>query len=197
MLGHTSLLHAVGAVGVGAATIAKIHHDDGVATAIAPAVATFALHDEVQSQFRTMNLPQRRMLNQYIVAQAPTKPTTTPSVSIAFEFCLIRISRPWLVDAFINDRSWCLPGTTKGQLTAPDKFGATLPLLPIAAVAVRNLKISGNWTTDDVSTAAMATDFGPFKVDSGIVNNSLSHAGIQVVGWLLQRMPPLPPNDPS
>jgi len=43
----------------------------------------------------------------------------------------------------------------------------------------------------------VATDFGPFKVDSGIVNNSLSHAGIQVVGWLLQHMPPLPPNDPS
>ena len=34
-------------------------------------------------------------------------------------------------------------------------------------------------------------------VDSGIVNNSLSHAGIQVVGWLLQHMPPLPPNDPA
>jgi hypothetical protein len=197
MLGHKSLLHAVGAVGVGVAAISQLHHGDGVAGVIAPAVATFALHDEVQRQFQTLNLPQRRILNQYIVTEAPTKPTTTPSVSITFEFCLIRITRPWFVDAFVNDRSWCLPGTTKGQLTAPDKFGATLPLLPIAAVAVRNLKISGNWTTDDVSTAAVATDFGPFKVDSGIVNNSLSHAGIQVVGWLLQHMPPLPPNDPS
>jgi hypothetical protein len=190
------LLHTAAAFGIGAA-IGKFHRLDDATAVIAPAVKTFALHDAVQSQFRTLNLPQRRMMNEYLVAQAPTKPTTTPSVSITFEFCLIRITRPWFVDAFVNDRSWCLPGTTKGQLTAPDKFGATLSLLPIAAVAVRNLKISGNWTTDDVSTAAAATDFGPFKVDSGIVNNSLSHAGIQVVGWLLQRMPPLPPNDPS
>ena len=101
------------------------------------------------------------------------------------------------MDAFVNDRSWCVPGVAKGQFTSPDRFGATIPLLPIAALAVRNLNISGNWTTDDVSTAAMATDFGPFKVDGGIVNNSLSHAGIQVVGWLMQRMPPLPPNDPG
>lgn len=191
------MLRAAGAFGIGAAAITRLHRVDDAATLIAPAVRTFTLHDEVQQQFRTLNLPQRRVMNEYLVAQAPTKPTTTPSVSITFEFCLIRIARPWFVDAFINDRSWCVPGTTRGQLTAPDKFGATLPLLPIAAVAVRNLKISGHWTTDDVSTAAMATDFGPFKVDSGIVNNSLSHAGIQVVGWLMQRMPPLPPNDPG
>jgi hypothetical protein len=195
--GHASLLHAVGALGIGASAIAKLHHGDGIAGVIAPAVATFTLHDEMQRQFQTLNLPERRLLNQYLMAQAPTRSTTTPSVSMTFEFCLIRIARPWLVDAFINDGSWCLPGIAKGQLTAPDKFGATLPLLPIAAVAVRSLKISGNWTTEDVSTAAVATDFGPFKVDSGIVNNSLSHAGIQVVGWLLQRMPPLPPNDPG
>ena len=159
--------------------------------------ATFAMHDDVRKQISGLDLSQRLLIKQFLVPQAPTQPTTTPSVSITFEYCLIRITRPWLVDAFINNGLWCLPDVAKGQLTAPNKFGATLPLLPIAAVAVRNLSISGNWTTEDVGAAAISTDFGPFKVDGAIVNNSLSHAGIQIIGWLLQRMPPLPPNDPG
>ena len=189
--GHSMIRLAGGA-------LLGLHHGGAVAEApVAKPAMAFALHDDVWRQIRALDVPQRRMVAQYLVAQAPTKPPTTPSVSIAFEYCLIRISRPWWMDAFVNDQSWCVPGVAKGQFTSPDRFGATLPLLPIAAVAVRNLNISGNWTTDDVSTATMATDFGPFKVDGGIVNNSLSHAGIQVVGWLMQRMPPLPPNDPG
>src|SRR5262249_25364881 len=139
-------------VGAGAALLG-LHHGGGAdVPALKPAIAAFALHDDVRRQLANLDVPERRLGAQYLVSQAATKPPTTPSVSITFEYCLIRITRPWWTDAFINDRSWCLPGIPKGQLTAPDKFGATLPLLPIAAVAVRNLNISGNWTTDDVST---------------------------------------------
>jgi hypothetical protein len=39
------------------------------------------------------------------------------------------------------------------------------------------------------------SDFGPFRVESEIVNNTLSHPGLQIVGWMVQEMPELPPND--
>jgi hypothetical protein len=158
------------------------------------AAKTFQLQDSLRQRVTSVDISKRLLINQVLVPQAPTQPVTTPSISISFEYCVIRVSRPWFIDAFINDTSWCVPTLAKGEMTASDKFGATLPLLPIAAVAIRNLSISGNWTAQDVANAATATDFGPFKVDAAIVNNSLSHAGIQIAGWLLQRMPPLPPN---
>jgi hypothetical protein len=56
---------------------------------------------------------------------------------------------------------------------------------------------NANWY-EDVANASIATDFGPFKVTAGIVNNELklSHPGLQIIGWVLQKMPDLPPNDP-
>jgi hypothetical protein len=81
---------------------------------------------------------------------------------------------------------------SKGALSAPDPGGATLTLLPLAAVMIKNLKIEANWTADDLAAAKESTDFGPFKID-GIVNNKLTHEGLQVVGWLVQRTKDLPP----
>jgi hypothetical protein len=92
----------------------------------------------------------------------------------------------------VNLTTWSIPGVGKGQSTTPPNGMA---LLPIAFVAVRALAIKGNWSNEDVANAARATDFGPFKVDNAIVNGTLSHPGLQIVGWLLQKMPSLPPND--
>jgi hypothetical protein len=94
---------------------------------------------------------------------------------------------------FVNDGSWCIPATKKGELTQAGSGG--LPYLPVALVAVKDLKIKAEWSPEDVAAAGMPTGFVPFKVDSTVVNNTLSHKGIQIMGWLLQKMPDLPPND--
>jgi hypothetical protein len=85
---------------------------------------------------------------------------------------------------------------TKGQLTTDDNSGGNIPVLPIAFVAIKELSIEANWSETDIEISKNATDFGPFEVDSQIINNKLSHEGIQIIGWLLQKMPDLPPNDP-
>jgi hypothetical protein len=66
----------------------------------------------------------------------------------------------------------------------------------MAFVTVKDLVINANWPAADVANSAEATDFGPFKVDGGIAAGNLSHPGVQVIGWLVQTMPSLPPNDP-
>jgi hypothetical protein len=97
------------------------------------------------------------------------------------------------VDAFTNDKSWCIPEVAKGQVSASGPPG-NLCLLPIAFVAIRNLEIEANWSAQDVANGAAATDFGPFKVTSTIENNKLRHEGLQVLGWMLEKLPDLPPN---
>ncbi len=158
------------------------------------APSDFAFHDACLQQYLMLDVGKRLLVSQYVGANAQTQPAQTNSISISFDYCLVRVRRPWYLDAFINDKSWVIPSATKGQLTSSGATG-NLPLMPIGFVAIRNLSIEANWTAADTATAADATDFGPFKVSRGIANNKLSHEGLQIIGWLLQKMPDLPPND--
>ena len=138
-----------------------------------------------------LDIKRRVAVSQVIAEVAPTKPVTTDEMSIAFQYCLVRIDRPWLKSGFITPSSWYVPGVPKGSLTATE--GGLMPLLPIGFVAIRNLKISANWSADDVAKASEATDLGPFRIGGHIANNQVSHPGLQVIGWLLQKLPELPP----
>jgi hypothetical protein len=164
------------------------------ATIAAPAVAA---PDGVVRRFRTLDLEKRIVVGQALAAAQPTQPAATNRISIAFDYCLVKAQRPWFSDALVNDRSWCIPGVPKGELTAPDPTAVSLRLVPIAAVVIKNLTIEANWSSADVEAAKNATDFGPFKIGGEVVNNKLTHPGLQIVGWLVQRLPDLPPNDPS
>lgn len=157
--------------------------------------ATIPVRKNFHNAFWGMNVKNRLLVSQFIKTQAPTEPVNANSFSINFKYCVIDINRPWLKTSFINDRSWYIPNTPKGQLTASDQSGGTISVLPIAFIAIKQLSIEANWSNTDIEISKNATDFGPFEVDSEIVNNKLSHEGIQIVGWILQRMPGLPPND--
>jgi hypothetical protein len=156
--------------------------------------ARLAMHDGVTRRFATLGVDKRILAASVLATAQPTQPAATNSITISFDYCVVTIKRPWFSDALMNDSSWCVPATAKGALTAPDEAGATLAWLPVAAVAIKNLTIAANWAASDVAAAKDATDFGPFKVGGDIVNNTLTHSGVQIVGWLVQRMPPLPPN---
>lgn len=153
-----------------------------------------ALHTSYLQEFEILDVSKKLILSQFIGTAVPTEPVRTNSISISFDYCLVNIRRPWYVDAFINEKSWCIPTVPKGQLTTNGP-GVNLAMLPIGFVAIRNLNIEANWTSADITSAATATDFGPFKVATNIVDNKLSHPGMQIIGWMLQKMPDLPPND--
>jgi hypothetical protein len=157
--------------------------------------ARFPVHQNFHNAFWGLDVKNRVLVSQYIKTQAPTQPVNSNSFSISFKYCVITIDRPWLKTSFINDTNWFIPNTKKGALTGTDDTGGNISEMPIAFIAVKDLNIEANWSNTDIEIAKNATDFGPFLVDSQIVNNKLSHAGIQIIGWMLQKMPDLPPND--
>ncbi len=162
-------------------------------TGVTPA-ASLALHDSFLQQYSALDVSKRLLVSQYLGTCIPIQPVQTSTISISFDYCVVNIRRPWYVDVFINDKSWCVPAVPKGQVTSTGSAG-NLPLVSIGFVAIRNLNIEANWTTEDIANASLATDFGPFKITAEIANNKLSHPGLQIIGWILQKMPDLPPND--
>ena len=61
-------------------------------------------------------------------------------------------------------------------------------------VAVKSLNIQAPWTLEDVTNLELSEQFGPFSFDSKVDNGGVGYEGIQIVGWILQDMPDLPPN---
>ena len=156
---------------------------------------TSLVNQNLRSSLHRLDLTNRLAVLHYIREKAPTKPSTTSGLSIKFDYCTVNIRRSWLDYSLIKNKSWYIPGSAKGEESAPGSE-MNLSVLPVGFIAIKNLEIEANWSQVDITISKDATDFGPFEVDSEIVNNKLSHEGIQIVGWILQRMPELPPNDP-
>jgi hypothetical protein len=159
-------------------------------------VRTYTLHDTYNSQLSQLPIRDKLLVVQYLKSNAPTQPSTTNEISISFDYCVVRVERPWYNGAFIHNSSWFIPNTPKGELTSKDNLAGNITLMPIGFVAIRNLLIEANWSASDIANSPNAIQFGPFNVNSTITNNILSHQGVQIIGWLLERMPDLPPNDP-
>jgi hypothetical protein len=183
------------------AAMARVLEADGtVVAAAAPAArlsparleavaASPRLHGAFRERLRALDLKDRIVLKQCVEETAPTRPAHTSRISVAFDYCLVRVRRPWLVDTFLREQAWCVPAAAKGT--------CGLALLPIGFVAIRRLEIHGDWTAEDVSSGSSATDFGPCSVTPQVAGGTLQlvHRDLQVIGWLLQALPALPPND--
>lgn len=159
------------------------------------ATGNFTIHNTLQKTILKLGWKQRYVVNQYIKENAPTQPATTNDITISFDYCKVDIRRPWLFNTFLSNDSWFVPGMSKGQLSSLNTTD-NISVLPIAFVAIKNLSIEANWSDTDIAHSQEATDFGPFEVNGGIINNKLSHEGIQIIGWVLQKLPDLPPHDP-
>jgi len=155
-------------------------------------VTSVAIHDDVIPRISSLPFRQRVEIQALLATNAPTQPVVTNDVTISFDYCIVSVTRPWLHNAFINNPSWRIPGQAKGQLSANDGHG--LPVLPVGFVAIKGLSIEAPWTPEDITNLEQSVQFGPFNFDSKIVNGAIAHEGIQIVGWMLQALPDLPPN---
>lgn len=156
---------------------------------------TFNLHNTFRNTISGMDPKKRLVVSQFVKSIAPTQPVTTSSITVSFEYCLVKINRPWIHSSFLNNKAWYIPDTEKGQLSKTDSFGVNITALPIGFLAIKNLNIAANWTDEDITNSKKATDFGPFEVSFDSITNKLSHPGIQIIGWMFQKMPDLPPNN--
>jgi len=128
-----------------------------------------------------------------LASSAQQQPVAASDVTIGFDFCVVSVSRRWLHQGFLNNLFWSIPGQPKGRLSANDGHG--LPALPVGFVAVKDLRIQAPWTAQDVSNLQQSVQFGPFAFDSEVVDGTVKHDGIQIIGWILEDLPDLPPNE--
>ncbi|MVN74713.1 hypothetical protein GO988_00055 [Hymenobacter sp. HMF4947] len=146
------------------------------------------------SAFDRLRLLDKINLTNAIKDVAPTQPVSTNTININFDYCLVRIDRGWFSSLFVDNRNWYIPGYKRGELSASE---GGLAVIPSAMLLVKNLRLTANWSGDDLNNIKAATAFGPFNVDAQQdTSTDVGHDGIQVVGWLLQKLPTLPSNDP-
>jgi hypothetical protein len=150
---------------------------------IAPA-ASVAMHSDLIARAAIMPFNERMELQSMLAQSAPTQTVTVTDVTISFDFLLVTVDRPWMHNAFLNNTAWYVPGQSKGMLTNNDGHG--VPALPVAFVALKNLRIVGPWTPTDITNLEQSVQFGPFLIDSTVDNGAIGHPGIQVVGWVFQ-----------
>lgn len=112
------------------------------------------------------------------------------SISISFDYGKVDIVRPWYFKPFINDKTWYIKDTYPGQLTSYNKDTHNIISMPVSFIVIKNLVIQGTWSPTDLQN--FKTQFGPFLVSSA-TGNQLEYDDIQVIGWILEKMPPLPP----
>jgi len=120
-------------------------------------------------------------------------PPTVSSVTISFDFCVVEVARPWLSTSLLANRAWCIPGQDRGRYSANDGVG--MPAVPIGFLAIQNLRITAPWSAADVSLLEQSDQFGPFGFDARVVDGTIGHKGIQIIGWLLNDVQELPPAD--
>lgn len=146
---------------------------------------------DLGSQFQRLPFRQRLEVQEVLANASTTKPVVVSDATISFSYCVVSVARPWMDMAFLNNAAWCIPGQAKAALSANDGHG--VPALPVGFVAIKDLSIKAPWTPEDVTNLELSEQFGPFLFDSQIVNGAIGHEGIQIVGWMLQNVPPLPP----
>jgi hypothetical protein len=160
-------------------------------------VGRIGLYDTVLSKYVTLPMAERVTTNRFLAERAPSVVAAANSdLSVSFEYSLVQIDQRYLLRSFLDQPPhWYVPGEAKGSLTRIDTSGG-LGLLPVSVLVIRNLRITAAWSAQDVAAASVASDFGSFRVSGGIVDGALVNPGLQVGGWLFERMGKLPPNDP-
>ena len=161
------------------------------AIAASPPATNFSIQDHVTLNSASLPFAARLGVQRILAADAPTQPMLIFDATISFDYCLVNLTRPWWHDAFIHNRNWRIPRQAKGQLSANDGHG--LPAIPVGFVAIKSLSIQAPWTRDDITNLQQSVQFGPFNFDPTLVKGAITHEGIQIIGWLLQDLPDLPP----
>jgi hypothetical protein len=161
------------------------------------------------TQLQTLDLTQKKLdlshidvanryqLTNLINQQLPTKPaSTSDGFSISFKYCRVNIDRSWFKLALLKMKSWYMFGTQAGEYSTGSSTSnpGMFPLLPTSFIAIRDLKITANWSQEDRQTLGQATALGFFDIRDATLNaDTLEVKGLQILGWISSLMPELPP----
>ncbi len=139
---------------------------------------------------------------QELSLRASPQSVTSQGLTLSFEYCLVSASRPWM-SPLLAWRTWFVPGMRAGEIASGAGMGpGVLEAIPVAAIVVRNLTIEAQWSEQDASALDSAVTLGPFslvgrtiKQASGQSGSTMTCEGMQIVAWVMQPLPKLPPCD--
>jgi hypothetical protein len=158
--------------------------------------------EPVRSKTMTIErtLAIRSLLGQMLTPK-PVAPATD-GFSISFKFCRVNIDRgAWFKTALLAMRNWYMLNTKAGEyaLGQLEPGSGMFPMIADSFIAIRDLKITANWSQQDRDTASQAKSFGPFDTRGGTMNqNTFEAKGLQIVAWTSRLNPMLPPlKDPG
>ncbi|MDQ3564848.1 MAG: hypothetical protein M3436_12120 [Pseudomonadota bacterium] len=150
------------------------------------------------STSKNLSLTQRILVKDLINQTLPTKPVSpaTEGFNISFKFCRVNIDRDWFNLALLVNRNWYMFNTAAHEYSTgtADNNPGMFPLLPLSFIAIRDLRITANWSQEDRSNLEKAVSFGFFDIRNGTLNqNTLEVQGLQIIFWISKLTPPLPP----
>ncbi|WP_215222949.1 hypothetical protein [Echinicola shivajiensis] len=146
--------------------------------------------------------------------------SNTSNLKVSFKFCRIMIDRPWYNNLLYSMKGWNLgeayePGGLSNGTRNQD-LNTPFPLLPTSFIAVRDLKISADFSQEDSSliesklSTSASFGWGPFsisgsystgntdkKFNSRFDGSTISNDGLQIIGWVNNIVPFAPPKGNS
>jgi len=141
------------------------------------------------------------------------------NINFSLDFCLVRIVRPWLNGLLLSLGGWYINGLSQGAISTgnlDDNKDSPMKLIPVAFVVARNIKISGNFSQQDLDLVTSrvvnggtvglgsfqlgGTFFNPLNhktsdltFKSTVANQTISVPGLQIIAWISQLVPLCPP----
>jgi hypothetical protein len=133
---------------------------------------------------------------------ASTQDVTSQSITVSFDYCLVDITRSWISDEFFTLKNWYMEGYQQGELASGTGTGGKpFEVLPAAAILVRNLTIKADWSEENRTSLETTLGFGPFSLQGRTYRKEtgeLLQPGMQLVAWVFEPMPTIPPKgDPG
>jgi hypothetical protein len=145
-----------------------------------------------------LGVDRQLLIKDLLNQRLPTKPVSpaTNGLSISFKFCRVNIDRPWFKLALLAMPNWFMFNTNARAYSTGsiDDNPGMFPLLPLSLVAIRDLRITANWSPEDRANLSNAVSFGFFDLRNGqFSQNTYEVKGLQIIAWISRLTPPLPP----
>ncbi len=160
----------------------------------------------IQPVIQPVARPISMLASQRVIAQlisvSSTQMVEAERISVSFDYCLVKLSRTWWNELFVAIKGWYIPTYGAGNLAAGSVDGSEdqCPTIPSAMFLVRNVSISGSWSEQDRTVIPSAASFGPISLIGRSIDSNLTITipGMQIVGWMADILPALPPmSDPN
>lgn len=152
----------------------------------------------------------QHIVNKKILEQSRTESIRSSELSVSFDYCWVNIDRRWFYNPYLQTRNWYIPGFQVGELSQPpipnsptsdssnpNPNPKAFPAIPIAVLLVKNLRIQANWQAQEFQSVQNSMALGPFSLVGRSIEQgtgAIVQPGMQVMGWVCQVMPALPPS---